>query len=99
MASSGPVSYLYNGNGLLTGRTTTAGTATETWDTGAGVALLLSDGTNDYLYGPNGTPIEQVTILTGAPITSSPTAKPRPGPCWGPVAAWTLPSALTLMAM
>jgi RHS repeat-associated protein len=29
--------------------------------------LLLSDGTNDYLYGPNGTPVEQANLTTGTP--------------------------------
>lgn len=54
--------YNYDGDGLLIGRTT----STFTWDTTMSVPLLLSDGTNDYLYGPDGTPIEQADISTGS---------------------------------
>jgi RHS repeat-associated protein len=64
-ASPNSVSYTYNGNGLLTGRTTSGATATLTWDDSLGLPLLLSDGTSEYLYGPDGTPIEQVKISTG----------------------------------
>ena len=60
------VSYTYNGEGLLTGRATAAGTVTDTWDITSGTASLLSDATNDYLYGPNGTPVEQADLATGA---------------------------------
>jgi RHS repeat-associated protein len=59
-------SYAYNGDGLLTGRTTPAGTATDFWD-GSSTPLLLSDGANDYLYGPDGTPVEQAGISAGTP--------------------------------
>jgi RHS repeat-associated protein len=65
--TSGPVTYAYNGDGLLSGRTTATGTATLTWGSTSGLPLLLSDGTNDYLYGPDGTAIEQVNVATGAP--------------------------------
>jgi YD repeat-containing protein len=61
------LSYPYDGDGLLTGRATVAGTATLTWDSTSGVPLLFSDGTNDYLYGPGGTPVEQAGISTGVP--------------------------------
>jgi YD repeat-containing protein len=64
---SGTVSYTYDGDGLLTGRATAAGTVTDNWGTTSGTPLLLSDGTNDYLYGPNGTPVEQANIATGTP--------------------------------
>ena len=59
------VSYSYDGQGLLTGVTTLTGTATDTWGTTAGLPLLLSDATNDYLYGPSGTPVEQASLATG----------------------------------
>jgi len=43
-------------------------TATLTWDGSSGLPLLLSDGTNGYLYGPNGTPVEQVNIPSGTNV-------------------------------
>jgi RHS repeat-associated protein len=64
---SASVSYMYNGDGLLAGRTTLTATATDTWDTATGLPLLLSDGTNDYLYGPGGTVLEQASLASGTP--------------------------------
>jgi RHS repeat-associated protein len=63
------LSYSYDGDGLLRGRATVTGTATLTWDTTSGVPLLLSDGTYDYLYlyGPDGTPVEEADIATEVP--------------------------------
>jgi len=31
------------------------------WDTAEGLPLLLSDGTNSYIYGPGGIPVEQIS--------------------------------------
>jgi RHS repeat-associated protein len=53
-------SYVYNGDGLRTSKTTGASTSTFTWDTTAGIPLLLSDGSTSYLYGPGDLPIEQI---------------------------------------
>ena len=64
---AGSASYAYNGAGLLTGRTGGASTATFTWGTSGGFPLLIDDGTNLYLYGPGGEPLEQASIATGAP--------------------------------
>jgi RHS repeat-associated protein len=62
----GNASYSYNGNGLRASTTDTAGTHASTWDVvTASLPLLLSDGTNDYLYGPNDKPIEQINISVG----------------------------------
>ena len=68
-ATVGPVtaSYSYDGDSLLSGVTTSSGTATDFWDAASGLPLLLSDGTNDYLYGPQGTPVEQASIASGTP--------------------------------
>jgi RHS repeat-associated protein len=57
--------YRYNGDGLRTrkqqvGCTSCAPTVNFTWDMGAGLPLLLSDGTAQYIYGPGGTLLEQV---------------------------------------
>ncbi len=37
------------------------------WDTNGSLALILSDGTNDYLYGPTGEPVEQIALASSAP--------------------------------
>jgi RHS repeat-associated protein len=60
------VTYGYDATGLLSSRSVAAGTSYMTWDATSGLALLLSDGTNDYLYGPAGTPVEQASLATGS---------------------------------
>ncbi|MHB8499156.1 MAG: hypothetical protein ACYDES_14470, partial [Acidimicrobiales bacterium] len=68
--------YTYNGDGLRMSATPSGqGTTQFTWDTQGSVPLLLSDGTNDYLYGPGSVPIEQITTATGAAsfLVSDPT--------------------------
>ena len=52
--------YAYDGSGLLASRTTATGTQSFTWDEAQGTPLILSDGTNSYIYGPGGVPIEQI---------------------------------------
>ena len=55
--------YSYNGDGLLvtaSGRTSNS----FSWTANGTLPLLLSDGTNSYIYGPSGTPIEQITGTT-----------------------------------
>jgi RHS repeat-associated protein len=52
--------YTYNGDGLRATKTTGSTTAAYAWDIKASVPLLLTDGTNNYLYGPGGLPIEQI---------------------------------------
>jgi RHS repeat-associated protein len=58
---SGAVSaaYTYNGDGLRASKTVGGTTTAFTYDTNGQVPLLLTDGTNDYVYGPTGTPVEQ----------------------------------------
>ncbi|WP_091314074.1 RHS repeat-associated core domain-containing protein [Amycolatopsis tolypomycina] len=51
--------YTYNGDGLRTTKTAGGVTATFVWD-GGETPNVLSDGTNSYLYGPGGLPIEQI---------------------------------------
>ena len=56
--------YLYAGNNLRVATenyTTSLSTNTYTWDTTSSVPRLLSDTTNNYIYGPTGQTIEQVT--------------------------------------
>ena len=52
-------SYNYDGDGLRMSKTVNGTTTPFTWDTASTTPLLLSDGTTDYIYGENGTPIEE----------------------------------------
>jgi RHS repeat-associated protein len=61
--SNGTVSasYAYNGDGLRASKTGGSTTTSFTWDSAEGLPPLLADGTNSYLYGPGGLPIEQIS--------------------------------------
>ena len=54
-------SYTYDGTGLRASQTISGATTHLAWDLAEPVPLLLSDGTNSYIYGPGGLPIEQVS--------------------------------------
>jgi RHS repeat-associated protein len=54
-------SYAYNGDGLRVSQTIAGTTTYMAWDTAEELPLLLSDGTNSYIYGPGGMPIEQIS--------------------------------------
>jgi RHS repeat-associated protein len=57
--------YTYNGDGLRATKTPAGGSLqTMVWDLTAGLPLLLNDGTAHYIYGPGGTPIEQIKLVT-----------------------------------
>jgi RHS repeat-associated protein len=45
-----------------------------TWDTNGSLSLVLSDGTNDYIYGPGTTPVEEVSLSTSTPTYMTYTA-------------------------
>jgi RHS repeat-associated protein len=53
-------SYTYNGDGLRMSETTGAETLAFTWDTSQAIPQVISDGSNSYIYGPGGLPIEQI---------------------------------------
>jgi RHS repeat-associated protein len=38
-----------------------------TWNSTSSLALILSDGAADYIYGPNTTPVEEVNLATSTP--------------------------------
>jgi RHS repeat-associated protein len=61
-AVSGPTaaSYAYNGDGLRTAKTVSGTTKQFTWSHGGGLPMVLNDGTNAYVYGPDGVPLEHV---------------------------------------
>jgi len=56
--------YGYNGTGLRMSETINGSTNHMAWDTSGGLPLLLYDGTNYYLYGPDGTTFEQIASET-----------------------------------
>ncbi len=58
--------YAYNGEDLRTSQTISGTTSYLAWDMAEGLPLILSDGTNSYIYGPGGLPIEQINNSTGA---------------------------------
>jgi RHS repeat-associated protein len=58
--------YTYNGERLRVSQTIAGTTTYMAWDTTEELPLLLSDGTNSYIYGPNDLPIEQINTSTGA---------------------------------
>lgn len=54
-------SYTYDGNGLRSSQTVDGETSNLTWNTAEELPLLLSDGTNNYIYGADSLPIEQIS--------------------------------------
>ena len=64
-ADSSTTTYTYAATGLRA--TATTGTTTEryTWDTLAGIPLLLTDHTHAYLYGNGSIPLAQVDLTDG----------------------------------
>ena len=63
---AGTVGYSYNGVGLLSKRTVGASSANLVWDpVGAANPVLVDDGTNYYIYGPDALPTEQIPVASG----------------------------------
>jgi RHS repeat-associated protein len=57
-------SYGYDGDGLRQSETISGATKHLAWDTAESLPLVLYDGTNYYVYGPEGMPIEQISSET-----------------------------------
>jgi RHS repeat-associated protein len=53
--------YTYDGNGLRASQTISGTTSYLTWDMTKALPLILNDGTNNYIFGPGGLPVEQIT--------------------------------------
>jgi YD repeat-containing protein len=51
--------YAYNGDGLRASQRISGTTSYFAWDTTEELPLILDDGTNSYIYGPGGLPVEQ----------------------------------------
>ncbi|MEV4517069.1 RHS repeat-associated core domain-containing protein [Dactylosporangium sp. NPDC049525] len=54
------VAYTYDGDGQRTSVTRRGDVANLTWDRSASTPVLLGDGTDTYVYGPDGVPVEQL---------------------------------------
>jgi hypothetical protein len=52
--------YVYDGDGLRTRKTVAGTVANFTWEPSSGLPLVIDDGTNAYVYGPDGLVLEQV---------------------------------------
>lgn len=59
--ASTTVNYAYNGDGLRMSKTVNGVTAQFAWDASSGTPDVLADGTNSYIYGPGGVPVEEIT--------------------------------------
>ena len=53
--------YAYNGDGLRMAKTIASSAEQYTWDTTTAVPQILVDGTTNYIYGPDGHLLEQIT--------------------------------------
>jgi hypothetical protein len=53
--------FTYDGNGLRASQTISGTKVFLAWQTNDALPLFLNDGTNSYIYGPGGLPIEQVS--------------------------------------
>ncbi|HEU0249463.1 MAG TPA: RHS repeat-associated core domain-containing protein [Solirubrobacteraceae bacterium] len=54
-------SFTYDGNKLRMSQTINGTTSHLAWDPSESTPLLLSDETNNYIYGPSGIPVEQIS--------------------------------------
>jgi RHS repeat-associated protein len=57
--------FTYDGNGLRASQTISGTTSYLAWQMNEALPLILSDGTNSYIYGPGNLPIEQINNSTG----------------------------------
>jgi hypothetical protein len=70
-------SYTYTGDGLESSRTIGVTLSQFSWaDAASSLPVVISDGANDYVYGPGGQPVEQVALATSTPtyLTYTPSA-------------------------
>jgi RHS repeat-associated protein len=60
----GDISYAYNGDGLRTSKTVKGATTAFAWSEAEELPELLQHGSTYYIYGPEGTPVEQISGST-----------------------------------
>ena len=56
--------YAYNGDGLRMSKTISGSTTQFLWDLSRSIPVLLKDGPVQYVYGPGGSPLEQISGST-----------------------------------
>jgi RHS repeat-associated protein len=66
-AMSSCVAVDSDGNAMLYAAVPDSSASQLTWDTNASLPTVLSDGTNDYIYGPSTTPVEAVSLSSSTP--------------------------------
>ena len=54
-------------NGYAVNYPSASATSQLTWDTNGSLPTVLSDSTNDYIYGPDNEPVEQVNLSSSTP--------------------------------
>ncbi len=62
--NAGAATYLYDGDGLRLFKKVGSTTEHFVWSHTEPLPMLLADGKNDYVYGPGGIPLEQITGTT-----------------------------------
>jgi RHS repeat-associated protein len=62
--NSGAGTYTYDGDGLRASKTVAGNTSQFVYDIVEGLPLVLSDGANNYIYGPGGVPVSQINGST-----------------------------------
>lgn len=58
---SGGISYGYDGDGLRSAKTVAGKSTSFTWDPSGALPLLVEEGITNYVYGPEGDPLEQIS--------------------------------------
>ncbi len=66
-SGSSTYNYTYKGNNIRYSQTYNGTTTYYVYNTQSSVPQLLEDGTNDYIYGPSGVPMEQISQSSGVP--------------------------------
>lgn len=61
MISDGTSTYTYDGDGLRASKTVAGNTETFVWDVAEGSRLVIQDGSTNYVTGPGGLPLEQIS--------------------------------------
>jgi RHS repeat-associated protein len=60
--------YGYSGDGLRMSQTLSGSTTFIAWDVSGKLPLILNDGTNSFIYGPGGLPLEQISNSGGTAL-------------------------------
>jgi RHS repeat-associated protein len=64
MITYGTSTYSYDGDGLRASKTVAGSTEAFAWDVAEGLQLVIQDGSTNYVTGPGGLPLEQISGST-----------------------------------